>query len=130
MSAAPEPEVPEPRVSIRPTGEAAAAILAGGVGLLTLGGANSLASTFGIFEDALAMTGRFFVPGGTQLGPYAGKELAALIAWLGSWGLLHWRLRRRQVSLTRTLGIFLVCLVGSTLLLWPPIVHMLVGIGR
>ena len=105
-------------------------MLAGAVGLLTLGAANLIASAVGVFEEALALAGRFFVPGGTQLGPYAGKEVAALVAWLGSWAILHWRLRRRQVSLTRAIGTFLVCLVVSTLLLWPPIVHILVGLGR
>jgi hypothetical protein len=114
----------------RPTGEAAAAMLAGSVGLLTLGGANLLGSAFGAFEEALALAGRFFVPGGAQLGAYAGKELAALVGWLGSWLLLHWRLYQRQVSLTRTIGIFLISLIASTLLLWPPIVHALVSLRR
>jgi hypothetical protein len=130
MSAPPAPEVPEAADSTRPTGEAAAAMLAGGVGLLTLGGANLIGSALGVFEEALAMAGRFFVPGGTQLGAYAGKELVALIAWLGSWALLHRRLRQRQVSLTRTIGVFLASLVVSTLLLWPPIVHALVTVRR
>ena len=105
-------------------------MLAGGVGLLTLGGANLIGSALGSFEEALALAGRYFVPGGTLLGAYAGKELVALIAWLGSWALLHGLLRQRQVSLTRTIGIFLASLVVSTLLLWPPIVHALVTLRR
>ena len=123
-------EDPSMASSVRPTGEAAAAMLAGGTGLLALGGANVIASAWGVFEEALAQAARFLVPGGTQLGPYAGKELVALVAWLGSWGLLHWRLHDRQVSLTRTIAIFLGCLILGTLLLWPPIVHSLARLVR
>jgi len=116
--------------SSRPTGEAAAAMLAAGTGLLTLGAANVIAAAYGGFEEALLLAARFFLPGGPQLEAYGGKQLVALAAWVGSWALLHWRLRRRQASLTGTVGIFLVCLVIATLLLWPPIVHSLVRLAR
>ena len=114
----------------RPSGEAAAAVLAAGVGVLALGGANVAAAAYGAFEEALGLLGRFLLPGGVQLGPYAGKELAALTVWLVGWALLHWRLRGRQVSLIATAGVFLACLVLGTLMLWPPIVFSLVRLTR
>jgi hypothetical protein len=119
-----------PAAEPRPSGEAAAAVLAVAIGMLALGGANLAATAFGVFEEALSLAGRFFVPGGQQLGPYAGKELVALLAWLSSWLILHWRLRRRQVSLTATAGLFVAALVLATLLLWPPVVHSLVRLTR
>ena len=130
------PELPEPlpadaaaelaaATRSRPTGAAAAAVLAAGLGVLALGGANLGAAAYGPFEEGLLIAGRLFLPGGVQLATYSGKELVSLIAWLGSWAVLHWRLRERPVSLTATAGIFLCCLLVATLLLWPPIVYAL-----
>ena len=115
---------------VRPTGEAAAAVLGASVCLLALGTANLVAAAQGVFEEALALAAGLLLPGGYQLGAYAGKELLALVAWLGSWGLLHLRLRGQHVSLTITLAIFLTSLVVSTLLFWPPILHSLARLLR
>jgi hypothetical protein len=109
----------------RPTGAAAAAVLAAGFAVLALGISNLIAAAYGTFEEALLLAGRLFLPGGAQLATYGGKELVALIAWLGSWAILHWRLRDRPVSLSATAGVFLFCLLLATLLLWPPIVFAL-----
>jgi hypothetical protein len=80
---------------------------------------------YGPFEEAIILAARFFLPGGAQLEAYGGAQLVALIAWLGSWAVLHWRLQHRDVSLSATLALFLVCLFLGTLLVWPPITYSL-----
>ncbi len=114
---------------MRANGEAAAALLAAGIGVLALGGASLLAA-YQPFERALVDASRLFVPGGTRLGRYGGQELLALIAWLGSWAVLHQRFRLRQVGLTGVAALLAVCLVLGTVLFWPPIVRFLATLGR
>jgi hypothetical protein len=113
-----------------PTGQAAAALMGAGFGILGLGGANAVASAYQPFEEALLLASRFFLPGGSEVAAYGGKQLVGLIVWLGSWALLHWRLGHRQVSLAATVGLFLGCLILGTFLLWPPIVHSLARLVR
>jgi hypothetical protein len=112
------------------TGPAAAAVLAAGIGLLTLGGANLLATLFQPFEETLSIAASLFFPGGNQLASYGGKELVALIAWLIGWLILHRLLRRRHVGLTGTAAIFVCCLVASTLFFWPPFIRLLAPLAR
>lgn len=59
-------------------------------------------------------------PGGS-IGPYAGKELIALAAWLLSWTLLHFALRKRNPPLGLHMKVFLWSLVTATLLFLHPI---------
>jgi len=120
----------KPGEGIRPTGPAAAAVTAAGIGALTLGGAGLLATVLARFDQALSEASRLFLPGGDHLGRFGGQQLLALGAWLLSWALLHWRWRSRQVSLTAAAGTLAVCLVLSTLLLWPPITRVLIPLGR
>jgi len=120
----------KPGEGIRPTGPAAAAVAAAGIGALTLGGAGLLATVLARFDQALADASRLFLPGGDHLGRFGGQQLLALGAWLVSWMLLHWRWRNRQVSLTATAVTLAVCLVLSTLLLWPPITRVLIPLAR
>ena len=119
-----------PGEGIRPTGPAAAAVLAAGIGSLTLGGTTLLAVALVRFDQALVDAGRLFLPGGAHLGRFGGQKLLALVAWLGSWALLHWRWRSRQVSLTATAVTLVACLVLGTLLLWPPITRALIPLAR
>lgn len=119
----------EPGRPVRATGEAAAALLAAGIGVLALGGASLLAA-YQPFEQALGDASRLFVPGGARLGRYGGQELLALIAWLGSWAILHQRFRLRQVGLTGVAALLVVCLVLGTVLFWSPIVRSLAVLGR
>ena len=118
-----------PGEGLRPTGEAAAAVCAASVGLLSLGGTGALAALVPWFEQALAELSRFFLPGGTQLGIYGGQQLVMLLAWVISWGILHARWRRRQVSLTATSIVLVVSLVATALLLWPPITRALIPLA-
>ncbi len=119
-----------PGEGVRPTGPAAAAVLAAGVGLLSMAVAHLIAAAYQPFEAALLVVGRLFFPGGDAVGGYSGNELVGLVVWLGGWALLHWRLRQRQVGLTGVTAILLVCLLVATLLFWPPFTRLLVRLVR
>ena len=120
----------EPGEGIRPTGPAAAAMLAAVVGLLSMAVAHVVATAFQPFEAALLVAGRVFFPGGDTTGGYSGKELVALVVWLGSWALLHRRLRQRQVGLTGVTAMVLLALLAATLLVWPPITRAIASLAR
>ena len=116
--------------SVRPTGPAAAAVIAAGIGMVTMGGSALVAAALGRFDQALVEAGRLFVPGGEQLGRFGGQQVLALVAWLLSWAILHARWRRRNVSLTFT-GVALVgCFVVTAILFWPPVTLWLVPYAR
>ncbi len=106
---------------IRPTGPAAAAVLAAGIGAVALGATAPLVLAVPRFDQALVEASGFFLPGGEHLGRFGGQQLVALLAWLGSWALLHLRWRMRQVSLTFTALALVVSLVAGMLLSWPPV---------
>ena len=110
---------------LRPTGPAAAAVAAASVAVLALAGSGVAAALAPRFEQALAEAGRYFIPGGDHLGAFGGQQLVMVAAWLVSWALLHARWRRRQVSLTATTVVLVVCLAAGTLLLWPPVLRSL-----
>ena len=114
----------------RATGPAAAAVVAAAVAVLTLAGSGVLAVLLYRFEQALAEASRLFVPGGAHLGRYGGQQVVALVTWLVSWALLHWRWRNSQVSLTATAVVLVVCLVAGSILMWPPVVRALVPLAR
>ncbi|HEV2121465.1 MAG TPA: hypothetical protein VGW38_01660 [Chloroflexota bacterium] len=119
-----------PEEGIRPTGPAAAAMLAATLGPLAMSVAHLIATAYQPFEAALLTAGRLLVPGGDSVGGYSGKELVALAVWLGGWVLLHWRLRRRQVGLTGVTIVALIQLLIATLLFWPPVTRTLAGLVR
>lgn len=105
----------------KPTGIAAAAILAAAAGLLTLAAGHLLAEYSRAGKEWVHAWGKAWMPGAQGIGPYSGKETLALIAWLGSWVLLHLWLRRKKVSLTASGILFLIGIGLATTLLWPPV---------
>lgn len=115
----------QPGEGLRPTGPAAAAVVAASVAVVALGGSNALSAMVPWFEQALAEVSQHFLPGGAELGRYGGQQLVMLVAWVLSWAVLHARWRRRQVSLTATSVVLIVSLVVTTLLLWPPVTRAL-----
>ena len=120
----------KPGEGIRPNGPAAAAMLAAVVGLLSMAVGHVLATALQPFEAALLAAGRVFFPGGDTTGGYSGKELVALVVWLGGWALLHRRLRQRQVGLTGVTAMVLLALLAATLLVWPPITRAIAGLAH
>ena len=109
-----------------PTGPAAAALLAAGLGLLSLSLSHVLSEVSTGFKNTMQTLGNFWIPGALGIGPYSGKETVGLLVWLISWTALHAAFRRREVSLV-VAGIWTFVLVGlATTILWPPILHLLV----
>ena len=112
----------------KPTGIAAAAILAAAVGVLVLAASHLLAEYSNAGKEWVHTWGKVWMPGAQGIGPYSGKETLALIAWLGSWFLLHLWLRRKNVSLTASGVLFLIGIGLATTLLWPPVVEKVLRI--
>jgi hypothetical protein len=75
----------------RPTGLAAAALLAGGVGVFVLGLMTTLAEASAGFADGLKFNDR--------VGPLSGKTIIAVAAFFGSWAVLSALLARRDPPL-------------------------------
>lgn len=117
----------------KPTGIAAAAILAAAAGLLVLAASHLLAEYSKAGKEWVHAWGKAWMPGAQGIGPYSGKETLALIAWLGSWVLLHLWFRRKNMSLTASGILFLIGIGLATTLLWPPVteavLHLLHGRG-
>jgi hypothetical protein len=117
MSDFDQPPVSENRVEIsvdetptppeRAEGPAAAAILATGIGAVTLGLATTVAEMSTTVSGWLDLYSR--------VGPLSGKTIAAVVVWLLSWAALHVMLRDRPV-LTRTVLLTTVVLIGLGLL--------------
>lgn len=74
-----------------PTGPAAAAILAVGIGVVTLGLLTTLNEASAGISDFLAFS--------DDVGPLAGKTILAVVAYVASWAGLHVAWRSRQVEL-------------------------------
>jgi hypothetical protein len=75
----------------RPTGPIAAATLATGIGAAVLGLATTLNEASTGIHDALEWS--------DDVGPLSGKTIVAVIAYLGSWAILHVLWRRQNVAL-------------------------------
>ena len=111
-----------------PTGPAAAAVVSTGIGLLAMALSHVFADAFKGFEIAVHNIGKLWMPGAQGIGPYSGKETIALVFWLGSWAILHYLLRAREVRLVQYGIAFLVLIGLATTLLWPPVVEKLVAL--
>ena len=114
--------------SEKPNGMAAAAILACAAGFLVLAATHLLAEYSDAGKEWVHAWGRAWMPGAQGIGPYSGKETLALLAWLGSWVLLHLWLRRKNVNLTASGVLFLIGVGLATTLLWPPVIEKVLRI--
>ena len=114
----------------RPTGAAGAALVAVGVGTMALAVSHILAERSTRAKDAIQALGNAWMPGAVGIGPYSGKETIALIAWLGTWLVLHLLWKRRTVSVTTSTLSFLALIGIATTLLWPPITEHVVKLLR
>ena len=115
----------ERQATLKKNGQAAAAMVSAMVGILSLAISHvfSLLST----ESKILMqeVGKTWIPGATGIGPYSGKETFMLIGWLASWLILYYVLRNRDVKLSHYSIIFMIGVGISTLLVWPPFLHLL-----
>ena len=96
-----------------PNGPGAAAVLAAGVGCFAIGAISVAADKV----PSLARTLNFYRP----TGPLSGVSTVAIIAWLATWGVLHYRWQSRNVNSGRIVAIALVLLAVGVLLTFPPI---------
>ena len=87
----------------RPNGEAAAALLAAGIGCLALGVVTTVAAASMAFANSIKLV--------NAVGPLSGKTTIAVVVWLLAWVGLHFAFRRHQVDFTRVFVIALI-LVG------------------
>lgn len=84
-------------------GEAAAAILAAGIGSLALGVLTTAATASTDLANGLKIS--------ADVGPLSGKVIYTLVLWLIAWGALHFTWRDRQVDFGRVFALTLV-LIG------------------
>lgn len=109
------------KVDLEKLGIAQAAFLAGLIGVLTLALVNLGTEMSEGFKQAVHGVGKLWMPGAEGIGPYSGKETLALLAWLASWGILHFMLRRKEWNQGVVVILFLLGVGLATTLLWPPI---------
>ena len=108
------------------TGPAAAALVAVGLGLLVLGLSQVFSERSASFKQAMQGLGNLWMPGAPGLGPYSGKETAALLVWLFSWAILGAVWRRREISLIGAAVVAFALIGLATTILWPPVTHLLI----
>jgi hypothetical protein len=110
-----------------PGGVAVAALMAAMLGLLALAVVNVFTAASKPFNAWVHGVGKLWMPGAEGIGPYSGKETISLVVWLGSWVLLHYALRGRDMKLSVWLVVFLVGIGVATTLIWPPVFEYLAG---
>ncbi len=110
-----------------PSGAAVAALLAALAGMLTLAVVNVGTAASDAFNAWVHWIGKLWMPGAEGIGPYSGKETLALVAWIGTWVILHPALRRKDPNVARWLVVFLVGIGIATTLIWPPVFEYLAG---
>lgn len=118
-----------PRTDV-PSGIAVAALLSVVIGVLTLAIVNVFTAASPAFNAWVHSVGKLWMPGAQGIGPYSGKETLSAVAWLGSWVLLHYALRRREMNLSRWLIAFLVGVGLATTLIWPPVFEFIAHLGQ
>ncbi len=110
-----------------PGGAAVAALLSAMLGMLTLAVVNVFTAASPAFNTWVHGIGKLWMPGADGIGPYSGKETLSLVAWLGSWVVLHLTIGRRDLAVSRWLIVFLIGVGIATTLIWPPVFEALAG---
>jgi len=110
----------------RPSGPAMAAVLSASLGLLALAVAQVMSEVSAAFKTAMQSLGNLWMPGAAGIGPYSGKETAALLVWLLSWAALHAAWKRRELSVGGVGAVALVLIGIATTLVWPPVTELFV----
>ena len=116
-----------PNTRVIPSGIAIAALMASMLGLLALAVVNVLTAASKGFSTWVHGVGKLWMPGAEGIGPYSGKETISLVVWLGTWVVLHYALRERELKLSTWLIAFLVGVGVATTLIWPPVFEYLAG---
>jgi len=101
-----------PNARVMPSGIAVAALMSSMLGMLALAVVNVFTTASKDFNAWVHGVGKLWMPGAAGIGPYSGKETISLAVWLGTWVVLHYALRERELKLSTWLVVFLVG-VGS-----------------
>jgi hypothetical protein len=91
------------------------------------GGVNQFTQISKEFNTWVHGIGKLWMPGAQGIGPYSGKETLSALAWLGSWVILHFALRRRDMDISRWLIAFIVGVGIATTWIWPPVFEYFAG---
>jgi hypothetical protein len=102
-------------------GKAAAALLAGGIGALTLG----LMTTLGESVAAIGKALNWYNP----VGALSGKTTVAVIVWLIAWAILGNQWKDKDVDFDKISMIALVLLLLGILGTFPPFFELFVPAG-
>lgn len=115
----------EPGADYRPNGASVAALSAAAFGLLVLGVVVLATELSERAKNVVFDIGKLWIPRAAEIGPYAGKETFLLLGWLLSWLILHFALGGKEVNTKVWFGGALGALLVATLLVWPPVWHLL-----
>jgi hypothetical protein len=109
------PEIAALNLEDKPDGPGAAAMLAAGIGVLTLGLTIILAELSTGIHDFLEN-----FQGSRGVGTLAGKSTVAMIVWLGSWAGLHYVWRDKDIDIKKMFNVGLVLGLIGALFTFPP----------
>lgn len=116
--------------TLKPTGEAIAALMSPMIGLLAFSIVTLLweATRWDPTRDFSPLLLRIgtWIPYSDKIGPYSGRETILLFTWGISWLILHAVLRKRELNVLPWAIAFLVGITISTLLLWAPFGEILI----
>ena len=114
------------RVTTSSYGKAVAAYMSAMVGVLTLAFVNVATEISAGAKEFVHNIGKLWMPAAEKIGPYSGKETIALVGWLGRWFVFYLLLKNKKCSEPLCFFIFLIGVVFSSMLLWPPVTHLVV----
>ncbi|MGB9639895.1 MAG: hypothetical protein ACPL4H_03225 [Anaerolineales bacterium] len=100
-------------------GKAAAALLAGGIGALTLG----LMTTLGEAVPTIGSALNWYNP----VGALSGKTTVAVLVWLISWVILNNQWKDKEVNFEKIATIGLILLLVGILFTFPPFFELFVS---
>jgi hypothetical protein len=103
----------------KPNGPVAAAFIAAGVGSFVMGLFVVLNEISPEISDFLRWDENYGL--GSGVGPLSGKAGMAIIAFVVSWVILHFAMRRREVSWGGALTASLILVALGFLLTFPPV---------
>jgi hypothetical protein len=113
------------------TGPAVAATLSAILGFYTLMFTHHVSRLTKSLDQYIHAFG-YWIPGSQGSGPdgsigsYSGKETLALMVWFGSWLIFHFLWKKLDLSVTRWIPAFLLCLLIATLGFVHPIIDPIV----
>ena len=117
-------------ISLRPNGEAIAALMSPMFGLIAFSIANYIweATRWDPLRDVTPLYLKIgsWIPYYSKIGPYAGKETILLVVWLATWLVLHLVLRKKELRVLPWAIAFMIGIAFAALLLWPPFTEIMI----